>query len=175
LNKGLIGEAYKLVEPIMRKKEVDKYLYRDLNTSERIMINSTLLQPIKGKSGRVFGILEVNSTREDLTHDDEYFVLVISKITALLIEKCYTYDCYIAELKRTHQFIDSFGELVRCTNRYDFAKVISKVAKDNFYSNCAQLVYVDDGKLVKFSNATDKEEYNMTTGVAGYVADSQKP
>lgn len=68
------------MEPITRKKEVDKYLYRDLNTNEKIMTNNVLLQPIKGKTGRVSAILEVNSTREDLTHDDEYFVLVVSKV-----------------------------------------------------------------------------------------------
>lgn len=184
LNKGLIGEAFKLVEPIVRKKEIDKYLYRDLNTNEKILINDTLLQPIKGKSGKVCGILEVNSTREDLTHDDEYFVLVISKITSLLIEKCYTFDCITDEMSHTYQFIESFSEIVKSNNRYEFAQLIMKVSKNNFYSNCAQLIYVDDGKLTKFLSPGEKyffniislrEEFNLTTGVAGYVADTQKP
>lgn len=175
LNKGLIGEAFKLVEPIVRKKEIDKYLYRDLNTNEKILINDTLLQPIKGKSGKVCGILEVNSTREDLTHDDEYFVLVISKITSLLIEKCYTFDCITDEMKHSYQFIESFAEIVKSNNRYEFAQLVMKASKNNFYSNCAQLIFVDDGKLTKFLSSGEKEEFNLTTGVAGYVADTQKP
>lgn len=56
-----------------------------------------------------------------------------------------------------------------------FAEKVGEVAKKNFLSNCAQLIFVEDGMLVKYNETKEREEYPMSTGVAGHVAETQKP
>jgi hypothetical protein len=58
-SKGLLGESLKLNEAAYKKKEKDKYLYRMLQSGQKITTDNTLLNPIRIKNSRAIAILEV--------------------------------------------------------------------------------------------------------------------
>ena len=59
-NKGLIGECVKLYEPVFKKKEKEKYLYKVITTGVKINKDDTLLNPIRLNNTQINGVLEVN-------------------------------------------------------------------------------------------------------------------
>lgn len=97
-NKGVMGEALKLNEHVFfAGSTVDpkkyKYLYKSLDTGEKIFTKNTLINPVAVRErDRPIAAIEINLKKETFNPDDYYTIQALTQCVARIMDNCFNLE-----------------------------------------------------------------------------------
>lgn len=135
-------------------------------------IDSQMIYPVKGKDGRIVGVVEItNSNNGIFAADEEFLLKCLTDCLSYTIVELGTEQSFYLELHK-HELIEQFLlALQKAHNESEISGLVSLHVDHIFTSKFSQIVYVQGDKLIKYkANETEPIIFSIGNGLCSSSA-----